>query len=110
MKRHLSKLPFKIKLWWAKQLLYMFKGFGPTFDDDIVLYNELSLWIETKGKPTSSSFGYQASKITKKIEELKNLIQTSPDQDPRDAYEIRAWEDEIVALELELSHLKSKYK
>ena len=51
MKKYYYKLPFKFKLWWAKQLLYMFRGFGPTFNDDIVLYNELNLWIETKGKP-----------------------------------------------------------
>jgi len=56
MKRHLHKLPFKVKLWWAKQLICMFKGLGPTFNDDIVLYNELRLWIDTKGKPTSITF------------------------------------------------------
>lgn len=55
MKRHLHKLPFKFKLWWAKQLLHMFKGFGPTFNDDIVLYNELKLWIETGGRPNSNN-------------------------------------------------------
>ena len=55
MKRYYHKLPFMFKLWWAKQLLYMFKGFGPTFNDDIVLYNELTLWIETKGKPNSKN-------------------------------------------------------
>ena len=54
MKKHFHKLPFKFKLWWAKQFLYMFKGFGPTFNDDIILYNELKLWIETKGKSTTS--------------------------------------------------------
>ena len=50
MKKYYHKLPFWFKLWWAKQFIYMFKGFGPTFNDDIVLYNELNLWIETKGK------------------------------------------------------------
>ena len=55
MKKHFHKLPFKFKLWWAKQFLYMFKGFGPTFNDDIILYNELKLWVETKGKPTSKN-------------------------------------------------------
>ncbi len=53
MKKYYYKLPFRIKLWWAKQLLYMFRGFGKTFNDDIVLYNELQLWIETNGKPYS---------------------------------------------------------
>jgi hypothetical protein len=110
MKNHLHKLPFGIKLWWAKQLTYMFKGFGHTFDDDIILYDELRRWTETKGKPTTSSYGYQISKITKKIEELKSNIMSSPDQDPRDAYEIKAWKDEIVSLEVELAYLKSKHK
>ena len=59
MKKYYNKLPFWIKLWWAKQLIYMFKGLGPTLPDDIVLYNELSLWIETKGKPTTSSEGWK---------------------------------------------------
>lgn len=108
MKKHLHKLPFRIKLWWAKQLLYMFKGLGPTFNDDIVLYNELSLWIETKGKPTTSSVGYQENKILSRIEELKKFIQESPDNDPRDAFEIRNWQNEIVTLELELDHLRKK--
>jgi len=49
MKKYYYKLPLKFKLWWAKQLLYMFK----VINDDIILYNELKLWIETKGKPTS---------------------------------------------------------
>jgi hypothetical protein len=56
MKKYLHKLPFKVKLWWAKQFIHMFKGFGVTFNDDIVLYNELKTWIDTKGKPTSSTF------------------------------------------------------
>ena len=59
IKKYYHKLPFWFKLWWAKQFIYMFKGFGPTYPDDIVLYNELSLWIETKGKPTTSSVGWK---------------------------------------------------
>ena len=55
MKKYYYKLPFKFKLWWAKQLLYMFRGFGPKFNDDIILYNELNLWIEKKGKPLSKT-------------------------------------------------------
>jgi hypothetical protein len=54
MKKYYYRLPFWFKLWWAKQFIYMFRGFGPTFNDDLILYNELSMWIETKGKPTSS--------------------------------------------------------
>lgn len=55
MKQHYHKLPFWFKLWWAKQFIYIFNGFGQTFNDDIVLYNELNLWIETKGKPNSKT-------------------------------------------------------
>ena len=54
MKKYYYKLPFRFKLWWAKQLLYMFRGFGATFNDDIDLYNELSLWIKTNGKPNNT--------------------------------------------------------
>ena len=57
MKRYYSKLPFWFKMWWAKQFIYMFKSFGPTFDNDITLYNELRLWIDTKGKPNKQSGG-----------------------------------------------------
>ncbi len=110
MKKHLHKLPFSFKLWWAKQLTYMFKGLGPTLPDDIVLFRELNLWIETKGKPTTSSLGYQENKILERISELKRYIKESPDQDPRDAYEIRGWQDEIVTLELELDHLRNSKK
>lgn len=110
MKNHLHKLPFWFKLWWAKQFIHMFKGLGPTFQDDIVLYNELNLWIETKGKPTTSSAGYQEKKILDKISELQGYIKESPDQDPRDAYEIRAWQDEIVGLQLELDYLRKERK
>ena len=54
MKKYYYRLPFWFKLWWAKQFIHMFRGFGPTFHDDLILFNELSMWIETKGKPTSS--------------------------------------------------------
>ena len=110
MKKHLHKLPFGFKLWWAKQLTYMFKGLGPTFPDDIILYNELNSWIETKGKPTTSSVGYQEKKILDRISEIKGYIKESPDQDPRDAYEIRGWQNEMVTLELELDHLRNSKK
>jgi len=59
MKKYYYKLPFWFKLWWAKQFIYMFRGFGSTFNNDIVLYNELSLWIETNGKPTTSLKGWK---------------------------------------------------
>lgn len=110
MKQHLYKLPFWFKLWWAKQLNYMFRGLGPTFYDDICLHNELSLWIEKKGKPVTSSFGYKEKAILDKIKDLQKEIRESPDNDPRDAYEIRHWQNEIVSLELELDHLRSTNK
>lgn len=59
MKKYYYKLPMWFKLWWAKQFLYMFRGFGPTFPNDIILHNELTLWIETKGRPTTSNINYQ---------------------------------------------------
>ena len=66
----LYKLPFKIKLWWAKQMMKMFRGFGETYPNDIVLYTriqsmveELDLWIKTDGRPTTSNVNYQINKI-----------------------------------------------
>lgn len=55
MKKYYHKLPFRFKLWWAKQFIYMFKGLGKTFNDDIILYNELRKWIDTNGKPTTKA-------------------------------------------------------
>lgn len=66
MKKHLHKLPFRLKLWWAKMMLHMFKGFGETFNNDIILFTriqamneELELWIKTDGRPTTSNIDYQ---------------------------------------------------
>jgi len=58
----LWRLPFWFKLLWAKAFIRMFRGFGPTFPNDIILYNELKLWIETKGRPTTSNINYQINK------------------------------------------------
>lgn len=54
----LYKLPMWFKLLWAKAFLRMFRGFGPTFDNDIILYNELQLWIKKNGRPTTSNPNY----------------------------------------------------
>jgi len=61
----LWKLPFKFKLWWAKIMLRMFRGFGETFPNDLPLYakindmnQELELWIKTEGRPTTSNPNY----------------------------------------------------
>lgn len=59
----LYKLPFWFKLFWAKCFLRMFDGLGPNLPNDIVLYNELSLWIRTKGRPTTSNINYHLNKI-----------------------------------------------
>lgn len=104
MKKHLYKLPFRIKLWWAKQFIYMLRD----LPNDVVLYNELSLWIESNGKPTTSSVGYRESEILERINYLNRLILESPDNDPRDAYEIRGFKDEIATLEWELNKLRSE--
>lgn len=52
------KLPMWFKIIWAKIFIRMFCGFGPTFDNDIILYNELKKWIETNGRPTTSNVNY----------------------------------------------------
>jgi len=58
----LYRLPMWFKLFWAKCFICMFRGFGPTFDNDIILYNELRLWIETQGRPTTSNTNYWINK------------------------------------------------
>jgi hypothetical protein len=69
IKQNLHKLPFKAKMIVAKLLLFnskllmrCFKGFGETYPDDIILFNqltemnkELDLWIKTEGRPTTSN-------------------------------------------------------
>ena len=45
--------------------------------------------------------------ITARIEQLKEYIQNSPDNDPRDAYEIRHWREEIEELENKIKELDS---
>lgn len=58
----LYRVPMWFKLLWAKIFIRMFGGFGPTFENDIILYNELQLWIETKGRPTTSNPNYWINK------------------------------------------------
>ena len=52
------RLPMRFKIFWAKIFIRMFTGVGPNFDNDIILYNELKLWIETNGRPTTSNINY----------------------------------------------------
>lgn len=54
----LYNLPMWFKLLWAKAFIRMFRGFGETFNNDIVLYNELRLWIDTEGRPSTSNANY----------------------------------------------------
>lgn len=59
------KLPMSVKIFTAKILLRMFRGFGDTLQNDLILYNrlnsfleELELWIKTDGRPTTSNPNY----------------------------------------------------
>ena len=46
------RLPRKFRIYFGKIFLYMLGRIGTReFNDDIVLFNELSLWVKTKGKP-----------------------------------------------------------
>lgn len=59
----LYRLPFWFKLFWAKCFVRMFRGFGKTYPDDLILYNELRKWIETSGKPTTTNPNYVIRKM-----------------------------------------------
>ena len=49
-------MPFKFKKFIAKILLHSFKS--GNMPNDIVLYNELQLWIKTDGRPSTSNINY----------------------------------------------------
>ena len=52
IKKNLIKLPRKFRIWWGKVFIYMLGTVGTDeFPNDITLYNELRLWIDTNGKP-----------------------------------------------------------
>jgi hypothetical protein len=52
IKNNLVRLPRKFRIYFGKMFLYMLGRIGThEFNNDIVLYNELSLWVKTKGKP-----------------------------------------------------------
>jgi len=52
IKKNLIKLPRKFRIWWGKMFIYMLGTIGTDeFPNDITLYNELRLWIDTNGKP-----------------------------------------------------------
>lgn len=55
IKSNLIKLPRDFRIWWGKVFILMLGKIGThEFTDDIILYNELNQWIETKGKPTTT--------------------------------------------------------
>lgn len=52
IKNNLVRLPRKFRIYFGKVFIYMLGRVGThEFNNDIVLYNELSLWIRTGGKP-----------------------------------------------------------
>ena len=46
--------------------------------------------------------------LLERIEQLKRYIQDSPDNDPRDAYDIRHWKEEITDLEGKIKELDNE--
>lgn len=58
MKIYYSKFPFWFKMMIAKILLKSLKD----MPNDIVLFNELKLWIDTEGRPTTSNPNYHINK------------------------------------------------
>lgn len=59
LKSKLIELPRPLRIWFGKLFLYMLGKHGTDeFKNDIVLYNELKLWIETQGRPTTSNPNY----------------------------------------------------
>jgi hypothetical protein len=56
MKSLLIKLPRRFRIWWDTIFMYMLGRCGThEFRNDINLYNELRLWIETKGMPNEKT-------------------------------------------------------
>lgn len=58
MRFNLSKLPMWVKIKIAKLLRRCLKN----LTNDIVLYNELNLWIETEGRPQTSNANHWINK------------------------------------------------
>ena len=55
IKNKLIDLPRSFRIWWGKMFLYMLGKIGThEFHDDIILYNELKRWVDSKGKPTTT--------------------------------------------------------
>lgn len=54
------KFPFKFKLFVAKILIRCLRV--DKLPNDIILFNELTVWIETEGRPTTSNVNYHINK------------------------------------------------
>lgn len=54
----MPKTPFWVKLFLAKIFIRCLKK----MDNDIVLYNELRLWIDTNARPTTSNINWWINK------------------------------------------------
>jgi hypothetical protein len=54
IKSKLINLPRSFRIFYGKIFLNMLGKMGThEFTDDIILYNELKLWVDSKGKPTT---------------------------------------------------------
>ena len=63
VKENLIKLPRPMRIWWGKVFIYMLGKLGTDeFYNDMILYNELRKWIDTDGRPTTSSVFYHINK------------------------------------------------
>jgi len=52
IKENLIKLPRSFRIFFGTIFIYMLGRIGTDeFENDITLWNELRLWIDTKGKP-----------------------------------------------------------
>jgi hypothetical protein len=54
IKGNLVKLPRQFRIYFGRVFMYMLGRIGThEFVDDMILYNELSKWVKSKGKPTT---------------------------------------------------------
>lgn len=55
IKSKLIYLPRPLRVWFGKCFLHMLGKNGThEFKDDIILYNELKEWVDSKGKPITT--------------------------------------------------------
>jgi uncharacterized protein YfaT (DUF1175 family) len=54
IKNNLCRLPRRYRVWFGKIFIYMLGTIGThEFKDDIILYNELKRWVDSRGMPTT---------------------------------------------------------